>query len=66
MSISNIKKKIDFSILLNIKLGSFQRALLDFYKYLAYLEEFLVSRLDVTNGSFNILIIVIAVLQFLF
>ena len=64
--ISNIKKKIDFFILLNIKLGLFQGTFLDFCKYFAYFKDFLVSRLGVINGLLNILAIVIAFLQFLF
>ena len=66
VSISNIRKKIGVSILLNIKLDLFWRALLNFYKYFVHFEGFLVSRLGVTNKLFNMLAIVIALLQFLF
>lgn len=65
--ISNIKKKISFFILLNIKLGLFWRAFLDFCQYFANFKDFLVSRLGVTNGLLHILAIqVVVFLQFLF
>ena len=66
VSISNIKKRISFSILLNIKLDLFHKALSNFYKYFAIFESFLVSRVGIINDSLNMLVIVIAFLQFLF
>lgn len=59
-SISNIRKKIRFSILLKIKLGLFQRAFLDFGKYFAFFKNFSVFKLGITNSLLNILTIIIA------
>lgn len=44
-SISNIRKKIRFFILLKIKLGLFQRAFLEFGKYFAFFKNFSVFKL---------------------
>ena len=57
---------IGFSILLNTKLGLFQKVFLDFYKYFVYFKGFLISKLGITNGLLNMLAIIIAFLRFLF